>query len=942
MYRRVVLIVVILAILGLSALGVGILYLREVTRIKDLAVTTANERTRVAQVFIQSKLRNGASVVRALARAEATAAFANGVPGGEKAFLEEAAVLAQLDREIDQVRLISDDGWELLRVNDGGEIVRPDDLQNKGGTAYFQAGRNLAAGSVLVSAFDLNVERGEIERPFRPVVRLAARVFKANGDPFGVVVINLNLDRLFLNLERLFPRDGVGLELLSASGFWERAIDRQIEWGHHIPERAAMSMPQTRPGLWSAMQSVPRGRADTNGDLYVWRRLSTANATGWERSGSALVDLQGEHFVLSHVPKERVAALLFPIQLLAGGLFLFLSLAGTLAAIGIWKRSSERVAEARRLRASEARWHELFASAPVSLWEEDWRDVTAEVSRLRSEGIEDFEDYFKEHPKEVSRLAAMVRVSKFNQEAQKVFETDGEEISRDELERSRADAVVSPEFEQKLLALIKGQRTFLAEMPLRTLKGNPVIAMVQARFPESNGDYGRVLVAVIDTTEQARVDRELKSQRALRDKVELASTSGSWQWDAATNRTFWSEGLFRVLGRSGHGGSLNFEDQRELFDERDFDKLQAVLRAAKTHGRAFRLSLRRRDEGGEPAWVEVQGFAVPQADGSIGELYGVARDVTAERETESQMQLLAAVAARTDNFVAIANREGRIEWVNEAFEKASGYSLAEVAGERIQDLLHGPDTDLAMVANLRSSIERAEPFKGEMLNYAKNGQTYWSARTLDPLHDDAGTVTRFLLVGVDTSERHAREDDLRQHATFLETTAEVASIGGWHFDLENMTPVWSKQTRRIHEVDDDFVPTYDTALDFYPMDARKEIKRAIEHSLKTGEPYDKKLDFVTETGRSRVVRVRWAVEKEGGRAVKLSGAIRDVTERHRIEQELIDAKNRAEDANAAKSQFVANMSHEIRTPLNAILGMCDLVRSDPTATEAKEYLDTIR
>lgn len=69
-----------------------------------------------------------------------------------------------------------------------------------------------------------------------------------------------------------------------------------------------------------------------------------------------------------------------------------------------------------------------------------------------------------------------------------------------------------------------------------------------------------------------------------------------------------------------------------------------------------------------------------------------------------------------------------------------------------------------------------------------------------------------------------------------------------------------------------------------------------------------------------------------------TGFIRDVTQRHRIEGELKDAKAVAEAANMAKSEFLSNMSHELRTPLNAILGFAQLIASDnppPTPDQVK-------
>ncbi|MDX2226800.1 MAG: PAS domain S-box protein [Verrucomicrobiae bacterium] len=128
----------------------------------------------------------------------------------------------------------------------------------------------------------------------------------------------------------------------------------------------------------------------------------------------------------------------------------------------------------------------------------------------------------------------------------------------------------------------------------------------------------------------------------------------------------------------------------------------------------------------------------------------------------------------------------------------------------------------------------------------------------------------------------------RQSNLELDEIASMAGIGFWEMDVLTRKIFWSKETRRIHEVDDSYVPTYEKALDFYTPESRVLIRQAVDHAIQTGTRWSQELPFVTGRGRHIWVRTIGRPEYEHEKIIRLFGTFQDVTEEHtlRSQQEL--------------------------------------------------------
>jgi hypothetical protein len=195
-------------------------------------------------------------------------------------------------------------------------------------------------------------------------------------------------------------------------------------------------------------------------------------------------------------------------------------------------------------------------------------------------------------------------------------------------------------------------------------------------------------------------------------------------------------------------------------------------------------------------------------------------------------------------------------------------------------------------------------------------------------------------------EKTRLQDELMRNHSLLTRVGELAQVGGWQIDTQSKQLHWSQEVYRIHEIDPSVKPELINAYEFYAPEARATIQQAVENALANGGSWDLELPFITAKGRRLWVRAIGVAEIKNGVPVKLEGAFQDITARktaeealHRANVELSQERDRADNANRAKSQFLANMSHEIRTPMNAILGMVQLLAQTALTSRQRDYAD---
>lgn len=173
-----------------------------------------------------------------------------------------------------------------------------------------------------------------------------------------------------------------------------------------------------------------------------------------------------------------------------------------------------------------------------------------------------------------------------------------------------------------------------------------------------------------------------------------------------------------------------------------------------------------RKKDGSTVNVELTGRRISYGS---SEIYCVnVRDISAKKAAENEVKRLALVAQKTQNAVIISDPEGKVQWVNEAFSKLTGYQPDEIIGMKPGHLLQGKDTLPETVAAIRKAIDERQPFTGEIYNYKKSGKGYWLSISIMPIYSRHGNLKGFIAIEMDITERKKMEEALRNSQADLE------------------------------------------------------------------------------------------------------------------------------------------------------------------------------
>ncbi|MCE9570663.1 MAG: PAS domain S-box protein, partial [Rhodocyclales bacterium] len=332
------------------------------------------------------------------------------------------------------------------------------------------------------------------------------------------------------------------------------------------------------------------------------------------------------------------------------------------------------------------------------------------------------------------------------------------------------DGRLSADRAREVIAATEGEGLKFFEWESRRLNGETFAAEVLVNRIERDGQ-AFLQTTVRDITARKRIENDLRNSGESLQRLLDSMAEGTYGVDTKGNCTFINRAFLDMLGYR-HADEVLGKHIHEVIhhshaDGRPYPAGECRMYSAYVAGQSVQVSdevFWRRDGTSVP----VSYWSNPML--SNGEVVGAIctfTDITERRQAEAQLRKLSLAVEQSPESIVITNIDAEIEYVNDAFLRATGYSREELVGQNPR-LLHSGRTPRETHLAMWAALSQGRSWKGEFHNKRKDGGEYIEFANIAPLRQADGTISHYVAVKEDITEKKRIGEELDAHRHHLE------------------------------------------------------------------------------------------------------------------------------------------------------------------------------
>jgi len=277
--------------------------------------------------------------------------------------------------------------------------------------------------------------------------------------------------------------------------------------------------------------------------------------------------------------------------------------------------------------------------------------------------------------------------------------------------------------------------------------------------------------------------------------------------------------------------------------------------------------------------------------------FAIVSDVTEKLKHEAELDLYKKIVDNTNAGIVIADARRKdmpIIYANETFEKVTGYTQEDILNSNCR-ILQGDTTQEDAKYKIHDAIVHKESVSIEINNFKKSGEMFWNYLVLTPIFDPQGTLTHYVGVQNDITEKKLQEEQLILSELRLQFATSSANMGIWEWDFESNSLDWNDMMYKIYEIDpstseNKYQLWKDALSKEYTKSAELEILSAIENNTK----FDTEFSIETPSGVKYIDAYGICKCDAQGKPVSMIGVNIDITKKKEQEKQLSIFKHAVE------------------------------------------------